>query len=219
MTDSTAQYGTWGYVFNVKRWIVPSSRNGYIMCDDDTLVEHLGKFLHRTASTIEIVFRDTNGLGDQCNKEHGSTVFTFNYPICKRLWCKCWFWARKDIKFPILCLTTYTLNIGVNKMTKIRLIFSYVSSSKLLSVSNPWSLCLSRCILDLKMVGALKCYHWLEHITFDTMRSINHDSDNILATIMDALRGELSTEESCISVGKQVLWGDMSSVVWKEGNQ
>lgn len=61
-------------------------------------------------------------------------------------------------------------------------------SSKLLNVSNPWSSHLSRSILDLKMVGALKCNHRLEHVSFDTMRCINHDDDNIFATIMHVLR-------------------------------
>jgi hypothetical protein len=35
------------------------------MCDDAALVEHVGEFLHCTASTIKIT-----GLGDQYNKEH-----------------------------------------------------------------------------------------------------------------------------------------------------
>jgi len=165
------------------------------MCDDAALVEHVGEFLHCIASIIKII-----GLGDQCNKERGSKLFTFNYPI--PIYTRCVKVLIPDLQvyqYPITAFNHLHLEHWYAQDDEDQIDILLCESSKLLNVSNPWSSRLSRNILDLKMVGALKCNHWLEHITFDTMRCINLDvDDNIFAMIMHVLRWIFSSRESCI---------------------
>lgn len=128
------------------------------MCNDAPLVEHLGEFLHRTASTIEIVFRDSNGLGDQCNKEHGSTLFTFNYPL-QEVVVKVLIPGLQGYRYPITGLNHFHLEHWYAQDDDDQIDILRSESLKLLNVSNPWTSRLSRSILDLKMVVALKCNH------------------------------------------------------------